>query len=56
MTDEPMVTRTVRATWRSTDRIEVPASVADLPLMDWPEEYLDQVTSQTAELVDWDVT
>lgn len=50
-----MVTVEVHSFWHASDRIEVPPSIAKLPLMDWPEEYLEQVDTLGAELTDWEI-
>lgn len=53
-----MSTRTIRVecTWRSTHEIEIPADASHVPNGDIEAvlKYED-VTSATAELVDWDV-
>lgn len=53
-----MKTITVEATWKSTHRdIEVPDDFKDTgSLNDFPEDALEQITSEVAELVDWKVS
>lgn len=49
-----MKTITVTCVWRTTHVIEVPADF-EIPstLGEFPEDALDEMTSQNAELVDW---
>ena len=43
-------------TWKATLRIEVEDDFDPVDnLSQWPEEALDQITSETAELTDWQV-
>lgn len=45
----------VTSYWRGVDVIEVPDDWDEsLPLMEWPDEYLEQVTALGAELTDWE--
>lgn len=46
---------TIKATWENYTTIEVPDGF-NLDFADWPDDMADLVTSQTAELVDWEVT
>ncbi len=46
---------TVKCTWESYHTIEVEDDF-DLEFKDWPDDMGDLVTSQTADLVDWEVT
>jgi hypothetical protein len=47
---------TVEATWRSSHTVEVPDDFQDTGhLEDFPNEALEQMTSEVAELVDWRV-
>lgn len=49
-----MKTVTVECTWRSTHYVEVPDDFEDTGCLDKiPEEILVEMTSETAELVDW---
>lgn len=51
-----MKTARVWTTWKAYTEIEdVPDELDGTPLMDLPINYLDDVTSQTAELVDWEI-
>lgn len=53
---------TIEATWRSRVVIDQEDVEADLSTIDWdnlsawPPEVADMVTTQGAELVDWDAT
>lgn len=50
-----MKTITITCTWRSTHEVEVPDDF-EVPayLSDFPPDVLDEMTSHTAELVDWE--
>lgn len=44
----------INATWHSTHWLEVPDDFeVSSNLNDWPDDVLEQITSDTAELVDW---
>jgi hypothetical protein len=53
-------TITVTATWRSTHTIEVDDNFETNRtfryLNDFPDEVLEEITSEVAELVDWEVS
>jgi hypothetical protein len=49
----------VTSTWRASTTIEIDDDVEVNPSVlddSWPEDVLEQVTTQGAELVDWDVS
>jgi hypothetical protein len=48
---------TIESTWFTAITVEVEDDVEinDDNFQDWPQEVLEQVTSQTADLVDWKV-
>lgn len=53
-----MKTVTIVSTWRASISVEVEddVDIRDDNFSDWPDDVLDQVDSQVAELVDWEVT
>lgn len=54
MSTEPTKKITLRCTWVTVHEIEVPANYEDTGYLDdFPEELLDEVTSDGAELTDW---
>ena len=54
MTDNETETITITVTWESTHQIEVPAGWRPTDrLDDFPPGVLNEVTPDTAELVDW---
>ena len=51
-----MKTITVRTTWSQQTTLEVPDDFDEsLEFEELPDELLDQITSQTADLTDWEV-
>lgn len=49
-------TVTVHAVWHSTHEVEVPDDFSDTGrLSDFPDEALEEITSDVASLVDWEV-
>lgn len=52
-----MKTITVEATWTSSHEIEVPDDFTDTGMLsDFPEDALEQITSEVASLTDWSVS
>jgi hypothetical protein len=46
---------TINATWQSSHVVEVPKGWRPGSTLDgWPAGVLDQITSDTAELIDWE--
>jgi hypothetical protein len=46
----------VTAYWRTTHEIETDdENLVHAPLMEWPEEILDEINASTAELYDWEI-
>lgn len=53
--DEKTETITITATWKTTHHVEVPKGWRPASrLEDFPPGVLDEITSEVAELVDWE--
>lgn len=55
--DQDTETITIHSTWHASTTVEVPKGWRPgSTLTDWPEDVLEAVTPQGAELVDWEAT